>query len=320
MINTRDTYINIDIMDVIEDLKKEAASRGLDVFTSIRPQPKNILVTCPNVDAHGGIERTPSCFIHREYGMVHCFGCGYKRSLSGLIKDILSLQDDDSGFQWLLKQYGILEAGERVRLGLNWERKKEKVFIPEDMLDIYDKIHPYLYRRGLTNKSIDMLRLGYNSINDSITIPVKDYKSRLVFVKERPIIRRNIHYFVPASVDKRDLLYGIDIAFKNRARIDKIWLVEGDFDVAMCLEADIWGLGLQGNWLYSEHRVMLRRLGVRSLVLCLDNDEAGVRGTERCISMLKNDFVLEQAIYLTDDKDPNQLGADKLRSMPLKRI
>ena len=75
-----------------EILNKIKIESGKPYFKDILDSDKNLLITCPS--HKNGREDKPSCFIYNyrkdpkiQYGLCHCFSCGYKASLPKLVAD-----------------------------------------------------------------------------------------------------------------------------------------------------------------------------------------------------------------------------------------
>ncbi len=104
----------MDLQTALRDLRNEALLRTNQEYLAHTTNSVNdIFVTCPKYENHGGAERTPSCSINKEEGLVHCFGCGYSTSFPGLVADILHLPNPVDGFKWLIRKYSAPGPAER---------------------------------------------------------------------------------------------------------------------------------------------------------------------------------------------------------------
>ena len=59
----------------------------------------------------------------------------------------------------------------------------------------------------------------------------------------------------------------------------------------------------------------IKTLGVSKIILCLDNDNAGIKGCERLYKLLKNDFTFKQAILPEGKKDVQECTKEELDLM-----
>jgi DNA primase len=328
---------NIELWDLLKDIKKESESKtGFDPFPIMQNSGDDIFVTCPALERHGGKqEHTPSCSIHKESGAVHCFGCDYSDSIPGTIAKILDLKGANpkvAGYRWILKKYTIPVAGKRPLMKLDTARvDKRPLFLDEGVLDLYNYDHPYMYKRGLTEDVIDWFDLGFDKETQSITIPMRDAFGHLLFIKKRPIHKSKFHkYHIDHGVDKKDLLFGLNLIRPNIHRVKRIYLSEGEFDAMSYYCVEEYAAGAQGDQLFEEQvRALVKVARGIPIVLSYDNDGAGRAATERAIPLLRPYFPLSRVIYPSGVdsegkpkyKDPNDLlRKGLLKNLPLVPI
>lgn len=325
---------NLELWDLLKDIQREAEKLGLkDPFPSMQNSGDDIFVTCPALERHNNKqESTPSCSIHKDAGMVHCFGCGYSDSIPGMVARIFKLGTKPSGYRWILKKYTIPEAGKRPLMKLKTgDREQKKIYVPDEVLEMYAFDHPYMYKRALTEEIIDLFDLGFDKESNSVTIPMRDVTGKILFIKKRPIQKTKFHkYHIDHGVDKKDLLFGLNIIKANIGRVKMIHLSEGEFDVMSWYAIQKYGVGAQGDQLFEEQVKALVKVA-RGIPVSLDydNDGAGRAARERAIPLLRPYFPLYEPIYpkaLNIDgkpkyKDPNDLlKAGLLEDIPLVSI
>jgi len=86
-----------------------------------------------------------------------------------------------------------------------------------------------------------------------------------------------------ALYDKSRVLFGLNLAAATIAERRRAVLVEGYFDVIMCHQAGVPNVvASSGTAVTDQHLTTLRALAP-TLLLCLDTDDAGLRGTERAM-------------------------------------
>lgn len=304
--------VNIDLDTLLQDLGKEAEPKwGMNPYERVHRAPRDIFVKCPNLEGHGGDwERTPSCSISREDGRLHCFGCDYKDSLPGLVARTLRLPKASDGFRWIMKHYQVPERGARPKLELKQRRLEHVHALPEEVLELYQFDHPYMFQRGLTTNIIDLFDVGFDQETNAITLPMRDELDRLYFIKKRPLGRTKFHkYSIDHGVEKADILYGLNIIKKNIERVKMIWLCEGEFDVLACYCAKKYGAGMQGADLLDPQLKKLIR-HCRGIPICIftDNDKTGRENKYKIAAKLRPYFKLYEPVYPSGNyKDPNDL-------------
>lgn len=76
MIKINEIYYELNLIDIIQELKYQLSLQQIFLFNKIKELPEDIMVSCPF--HKDGQERKPSCGIRKEDGWVHCFTCRRK--------------------------------------------------------------------------------------------------------------------------------------------------------------------------------------------------------------------------------------------------
>ena len=120
---------------------------------------------------------------------------------------------------------------------------------------------------------------------------------------------------------KGRVVFGINLlkALKQKQMLNKIILVEGQMDVIAMHKADFKStVACMGTALTKDHVQELKRY-CQKIVLCFDNDTAGIKATLRAIEMFRVEDVDLRVALLHGGKDPdevlNNLGKDALQEM-----
>lgn len=71
MIKINETLYELNLIDIIQELKEQLAINQIYLFNTIKDLPQDIMVSCPFHKE--GQERKPSCGIRKEDGWLHCF-------------------------------------------------------------------------------------------------------------------------------------------------------------------------------------------------------------------------------------------------------
>lgn len=110
-------------------------------------------------------------------------------------------------------------------------------------------------------------------------------------------------------------LYGAWL-LKNQS---KVAITEGQIDAIRCWEARIPAVGLMRSQITADQVKVLQRCGVKHVVMLLDNDRAGTKGTLATYEMLGGSGVRLSSgwyrDYWFDVKDPDDLSPARLRKM-----
>lgn len=345
--NIDNVQFNVELSDILNDLlnalgKTELFSKGF------KDSGDNIMVQCPYHS--NGQEKRPSAGIHKETGVFHCFACGEIHSLAEFISYCFGYNDGGLfGWKWLLKNYVSVSVEERkdvvldfvrnstdrifnsdISVGKNernsrWTERDSKKFgnyVSEEELDKYRYIHPYMYKRGLTDEIIELFDIGYDERGRCITFPVRDIQGNCLFVARRSVDYKYFHY--PKGVEKP--LYGLYELYHGKLNADYIGVGQYQYtfpsEVIVCesmLDAlSFWTVGKYAvalNGLGNELQFkQLRDLPCRKLILATDMDERGLSARDRIKKNIKNKLISEY-FFPEGRKDANECTKEELHNL-----
>ena len=319
----------------IESILHKMEESGL-----IRLHKKNgdfYMIYCP-IHSDGN-ERHPSCgvLLHDQYragkmypeGWVHCFTCGWSKSLPDTIGEILRRRNmsgsgvdwlkqyvpnfDDSNFDFLLPKSVVkkLNAQFALQAFADIANKVEDKFISEDELWGYRYTVPYMYDRKLNDEIIEKFDVGvdlhyvpYGRKREvpCVTFPVRDRRGRTQFIVRRSIGGKS--FYLPKDITKS--IYGL---YELPSNAKTVIIAESCFNVLTSYVYGVPALGLLGTGSGSQLDV-LKTLGVSEFVIGTDNDEAGDKGAHRIRKALSQVAIIRR-MYLPDGKDINDLTKDE---------
>lgn len=202
----------------VEERKGISHLRGLLDFEVILPllsiEPTSyrgdwIQSHCPNwLGMHEGEDQSPSFGINTESLGYNCFVCG-GGSLDELVASLLGLDEDES-IEWLedhsIQNYISEPEDFKNEIERNlarveaqvYPRKQELPEYPADLLFQYDKIHPYVWDRGLSREIVIEKQIGFTEDHMGIVIPHWfDYKLR--GMQYRHLAQANGAFLCPAA-------------------------------------------------------------------------------------------------------------------------
>lgn len=294
-------------MTIIETLRTELHNRGIDKLAVVRKSHGNIQVCCPIHKE--GKERKPSCGINIDGsrgtapGTVHCFTCGYVAKFEEFVSDCFGYNDGGAyGKKWILDNFVSVEVEKRKSFTLNLSRSKPKQqFITEEELDKYRFIHPYMYKRKLTDEIIEKFDVGYDKETQCLTFPVWDEKGRCVFVARRSVNTKFFNY--PKDVNKP--VYGLNFINPNDT---SVVVCESIINALTCWSWGIPAIALIGTGSYEQYPI-LQNSSIRKLILALDPDEGGARGEYRIRKNIKDKMIV--SLPIPKGKDVNDLDKEE---------
>lgn len=268
-----------DELQVLYKLRDDCTLAGMNLFHRFRLSGNtDIMTTCPF--HKGGQERKPSFGISKVDGTCHCFACGWVGSLPEMISAVFGYDDNGSyGEKWLSRNFMALSVELRKPLEINMSRGAQRTLarapgFTEEELDSYRYIHPYMYKRGMTDEIIEEFDIGYDSSTSSITIPCYYADGTPAFIARRSVKTKFFNY--PEDVEKP--VYGAERFY--RQEYDFAVICESVFNALTCWKWGLPAVALLGTGAREQYDI-LRNLPVRKFILGLDPDEAGRKGSKK---------------------------------------
>lgn len=286
---------------------------------------------------NNGQEKRPSCGCSLEeqvaggkvykIGNWHCFSCGAAYSFARGVKEILTLKETIIDAHPDLKPYledtdydvqtdslipeDIMSAtlNSLAADDLRMRLKAKQTFVPEEELVQYRFTVPYMYQRKLTDAVIEKYDIGFDGKYmpagrkkpvPCVTFPVHDMQGRTLFICRRSIEGK--FFYLPENVEKS--VFGL---YELPRDCKEVIVCESVFNA---LTAVVYGhpaVALFGTG--TQHEIeQLKKLGATSYVLCLDNDEAGRKGTEKLKKALFKTAMVWTMPMPDDGRDLNDLS------------
>lgn len=257
-------------------------------------------------------------------GWAHCFTCGYSKTLSNFISDLLKSKNmSGDGLEWLkqnipgfdsnssdieplipIETITSLDASFAVRYIHNYTQPKYS-YVTEEELTSYRFTVPYMYERKLTDAIIEKYDIGFDANHippgrkkplPCITFPVRDMDGNTLFFCRRSIEGKYFNY--PKDVTKP--VYGL---YELPKSCKSIVICESCLNSLSVTSFGYHSVALLGTG--NAYQIsQLRRLGVNEFVLCMDGDDAGRKATSKLKRALR-DVGIVWTINMPDGKDAN---------------
>ena len=351
-----EVQFNVELIDILQELISQLRANNIQLIQKYKEGPTHIQICCPY--HANGMERRPSAGLRKEDGMFHCFACNEVHSLQEVISYCFGYVDDvvgTFGWKWLLKNFATIEVEERKDVKLDFRRFERnsrmvrnfcgsntldsgnndnlRQNVPESELVKYRYIHPYMYKRGLTDEIIEIFDIGYDASTDCITFPIKDINGNCLFVARRSVKTKWFNY--PEGVEKP--LYGLyeinkcvyDFIAKNTSRDLDGYIHRFSYEetypkeIIVCesmLDAlSFWTVGKYAvalNGLGNELQFQqLRDLLCRKIILATDMDERGLAARKRIRKNMQNTKIITEYIFPKGRKDANECTKEELMNL-----
>ncbi|EAI6102075.1 DNA primase [Campylobacter jejuni] len=324
----------LNIVDVIEN------------YIEVKKQGSSFVCICPfHADKNPSMHINPTkgfyhCFACKAGGDAFKFVMDYEKlSFADAVEKVASLSNFTLSYT-KEKQENKKEL-KSILPSLNAYFK--------DNLKHHKEVLTYLYQRSLNDKDIAKFELGFAgasedsirllqnqkiSLEDAmsvgalkkdennefyasfiwrITFPIYDHKDLLVGFGGRTLNPNVPAKYVnsPQNIlfDKSRIFYAFNIAKENIAKKKEIIVCEGYMDAIAFHKAGFNNaVAVLGTALTEHHLPLIRRYDAK-VILCFDNDEAGLKAATRSAFLLSTNKIDGKVAILQGGKDPAELVA-----------
>lgn len=242
---------------------------------------------CPFCDSGDKRNYTPA--FHISGTRYKCFSCNEGGDIFDLVAHMENLPSD-----WKKHYNRTLKIMRPYLDGNKPEKttKSKEEHIPEittivDYTEYLHKCHnnvsqtEYFTDRGLSQKTIDKFKLGYDPEKNLVTIPYNPDCNGYV---ERILWDGNSKYYKQGNE-----LFNVKALYEKgfMSNSDYVFITEGQIDAMSFEEIDLCAVGLGGvNEVSKLVQMLKEKPSNKVLVLALDNDKAGKRATGKFIEEL----------------------------------
>jgi DNA primase len=282
----------------------------------------NILTKCPF--HKGGEERKPSFSVNVDLGVYKCFTCHETGTIRTLLSRMqvprTQIDQELAVIQPQLDRQIQSLKFEKEHAFLGEDPFKAEYALPESLLGVFDWCPNHLVNQGFDPNILRRLDVGYDRNNNRITYPIRDMYGSLAgfsggitpwttqHLEQKYRVyegRRKGHdgrwlpsdfgdWFDRNHPDYRfrnhDFIWNFDEVFAAVTASDdpdiRVYLAEGFKACLWMIQCGFFNtMALMGSYISERQQQMIHRLGC-TVVLCLDNDEAGRRATLRIGDLL----------------------------------
>lgn len=190
-------------------------------------------------------------------------------------------------------------------------RKKEEFPKPDlsEVVPFREILSEYLVERGFDEDWIYHYKIGMDPFTNEIVIPTYDLNKELVGVTRR--IARSGFPYIHSRFPKSDHVCWLDLAIEARAKgAQKVYVVEGQADVlglAPLTDPDPV-VSIYGSFMSNaQAKLLVEHFGEYGIILALDNDPAGIKGTRQAVKVLRKQGATKLQVLRYPTSDPGDL-------------
>ena len=182
--------------------------------------------------------------------------------------------------------------------------------------DGWTSLYDFLGAAGVAEKK--MLELGliskskdrcFDKFRDRVIFPIINTAGKFIGFGGRIIGDGEPKYLNSQEsgiFQKKNNLYGLNLARKDVSREDSIVLVEGYMDVVSLYQAGVRNVSASLGTALTENQARLIKRYTRNVVLSYDSDQAGQNAAMRGIDILYREGLRARVLRVFDGKDPDE--------------
>lgn len=249
-----------------------------------------------------------------------------------ILLEILNLAKEY--YHYLLTKHEVGQVGRDYLAKRGTNSESIKLFQLGFATNAWDSLLKYLhhkkkYRLDLIEKTglIIKGRNGgyYDRFRERLIFPLKNHRGQVVgfsgrLLSQSPKEAKYINSPETSLYHKSKMLYGYSELFREIKKKEQVVVVEGEFDMISSAQAHVnHVVAIKGSALTTDQVNLLSRV-VKTIILSLDADEAGIKATERAIEIVRAKGIdlkvidLKHSDLLNEEdkvKDPDELASEK---------
>lgn len=208
---------------------------------------------------------------------------------------------------------GKLVSEKNIGTGEVGEFNKPLSFALKDV----DYDHQYVRGRGVDSETAKLFGVGFfpgrGLMNGKVVVPIHNEKGELVAYAGRAIDGSEPKYKLPSGFHKSSILFNLHRSIGGSAAVSTVVLVEGFFDCIKVHQAGYPCVAMMGSSL-SEEQEKLLQSHFSGVLVMLDGDEAGRKGTDDCLLRLGR-LMWVKGITLPENKQPDQFSSNEIKTI-----
>ena len=287
---------------LLEAVRERVQIVDLFNLAELRKAGREFLARCPWHD-----DRRPSLTVSPARNRVHCFVCGRGTDAIGWLQDRQGLSFQEAVLE-LAQRCGLSPAAEdpEAAARMEQERRERRRLLDQrqrQRLEFHRCLEQqlvsggpgadYLQARGLSPETARRWQLGVAA--GRLVIPLNDPAGQCVGFCGRAIGAQQPKYRNSAAdllFQRNGLVFGLDRAAETIRREGVALLVEGPLDVIQLHQAGfLQAVACLGTSVSPLQLQLLRRLGLRQLLIAFDGDTAGRTATARLLEQLLPELI-----------------------------
>ena len=315
---------------LLEQVRERAQIVDLFAAADLKKAGREFLARCPWHD-----DRRPSLTVSPKRNRVHCFVCGKGTDAIGWLQEQQGMSFQEAVLE-LARRTGLTVAEDdpaaQRRFEQEWRERRQRLAQRSEQRARFQEAlehqlqgaaggageaAAYLQSRGISVASARQWQLG--TAGGRLMIPLQDPAGQVVGFCGRAMGQQQPKYRNSACdllFQRNGLVFGLDQAADAIRKEGTALLVEGPLDVIQLHQAGFrHAVACLGTSVSAVQLQLLRRHGLKQLLIALDGDVAGQAATEKLLVQLQ-DALLGDGLQALVVPLPEGQDADGLLRSP----
>jgi len=268
----------------------------------------DFLCLCP---FHGN-RHTPSFSVSHQKGLYLCFNpsCGVSGTIVELVKE-MTHRNEYEALRFIISAQQEAAQHFDEELADILEEKPEFDEFSQSVLDkMYNDVdggREYFHSRGINDESIDHFRLGYSKNQGMVIVPVHSPDGLPVGLVGRSVEGKSFKN--STRLPRNKTMFNIHRAKRLGG---SVVVVESSFDAIRLHQVGLKAVATLGATV-SRYQISLLQRYATSIIICPDNDNAGIKMIDKIVSNIKDKSV--EVINLKSGKDVGDLNDSEIKNM-----
>ncbi len=213
-------------------------------------------------------------------------------------------------------EYSDLDELE-LKINLQSGQETSRIFFQPEDLEPYQYKHPYLTRRGISEKVQRAVKIGYDPKTKAVVIPWFDRFGRIVNIKFRSV-KNKVFWYAADGQPIENHLYLLDLVY--RLDRDPVYIVEGEIDALTLWQTGRAAVALGQGSLTRNQTKLLIKCPAKMLIIATDNDKAGQRIKQEIIYRLAGFKYIKELVFPPGRKDVNEFTEEELKNLASRPV
>lgn len=223
----------------------------------------------------------------------------------------------DEAERYLFDKYRtILHNVDEIELKVDLKQDVKKEPLSEERLQPLRFRHPYLSRRGISEKVQRAFDIGYDKSSKSVSFAWRDKDGNLINIKFRRVANK-VFWYLSDGLPIKEHIYGLHLIYKMGLR--EAVVTESETDALYLWTHGIPAIALGSANLSKRQEELLKNSPLQTLTLALDNDKAGQRCNDYIVRRLSGLKQLNKFPTPKQYKDVNDIPAEEVVGLYNKR-